>query len=88
VLPVNVSDDGFLQCAEPQLSPSITEVDGIFVAGVAAGPKDIPDSIVEASAAAMQASIYLRDRKKDEKLTDADQQRLQQEILLSEFNGK
>jgi heterodisulfide reductase subunit A-like polyferredoxin len=35
-------------------------VEGIFVAGAAAGPKDIPDSIVEAGAAAMEAAIYLR----------------------------
>jgi heterodisulfide reductase subunit A len=34
-------------------------VDGIFLAGVATGPKDIPDSIVEAGAAAMEAAMYL-----------------------------
>ena len=31
----------------------------MFVAGVANGPKDIPDAIVEAGAAAMEAAIYL-----------------------------
>jgi heterodisulfide reductase subunit A len=36
-----------------------TTQDGIFVAGVAAGPKDIPDAIVEAGAAAMEAAMYL-----------------------------
>ena len=34
-------------------------MDGIFVAGVATGPKDIPDAIVEAGAAAMEAAMYL-----------------------------
>jgi len=29
------------------------------VAGVAAGPKDIPDAIVEGGAAAMEAAMYL-----------------------------
>jgi heterodisulfide reductase subunit A len=32
---------------------------GVFAAGAATGPKDIVDSIVEASAAAMEASNYL-----------------------------
>ena len=39
--------------------PPDHDVDGIFVAGVAAGPKDIPDAIVEAGEAAMAAAIYL-----------------------------
>jgi heterodisulfide reductase subunit A-like polyferredoxin len=35
-------------------------VPGIFVGGVAAGPKDIPDAIVEAGEAAMAAANYLK----------------------------
>ncbi len=57
--------DGFVQCTAPKLSPSLTTEEGVFVAGVAAGPKDIPDSIVEAGAAAMEASVYLRDNGMD-----------------------
>ena len=34
-------------------------MEGVFVAGAAAGPKDIVDTIVEAGAAAMEASNYL-----------------------------
>ena len=33
---------------------------GVFVGGVAAGPKDIPDAIVEAGEAAMAAANYLQ----------------------------
>ena len=88
VMPVNISDDGFLQCAEPQLFPCLTDEEGIFVAGVAAGPKDIPDSIIEAGAAAMEASIYLKDRRRDETPVEQDQERLKQEAILSEYNGK
>jgi len=50
--------DGFLQTPDPA-RPAWTGREGIFVAGVAAGPKDIVDSIVEAGAAAMEASRYL-----------------------------
>ena len=35
---------------------------GLFVAGTATGPKDIVDTIVEAGAAATEASLYLRER--------------------------
>jgi heterodisulfide reductase subunit A len=34
-------------------------MEGVFVAGAAAGPKDIVDSIAEAGAAAMEAAKYL-----------------------------
>ncbi|MGA7157464.1 MAG: CoB--CoM heterodisulfide reductase iron-sulfur subunit A family protein [Acidobacteriaceae bacterium] len=56
--PVSLSSDGFV--ATPSLtSPTRTTAPGIFVAGVASGPKDIVDTIAEAGAAAMQVSQYL-----------------------------
>jgi heterodisulfide reductase subunit A len=36
-------------------------MEGVFVAGAAAGPKDIVDTIAEAGAAAMEATKYLTD---------------------------
>ena len=59
VLPIEEADDGFLHTPDPKLNPSHTTAEGIFVAGVAAGPKDIPDAIVEAGEAAMAAATYL-----------------------------
>jgi len=41
------------------MAPTLTDLEGVFVAGAAAGPKDIVDSIAEAGAAAMEASTYL-----------------------------
>lgn len=40
-------------------NPAETSIPGVFVAGAASGPKDIPDTIVTASAAASQAIAYL-----------------------------
>jgi heterodisulfide reductase subunit A len=51
--------DAFLRCSMPQIAPTLTSMEGVFVAGVAGGPKDIVDTIAEAGAAAMEASIYL-----------------------------
>jgi heterodisulfide reductase subunit A2 len=59
VCPVATARDGFIQTISPKLAPTLTATTGIFVAGAAAGPKDIVDTIIEAGAAAMEASRYL-----------------------------
>jgi len=46
------SADGFILERHPKLDPFSTIVPGIFVAGVAQGPKDIPDTVAQAGAAA------------------------------------
>jgi heterodisulfide reductase subunit A len=51
--------DNFIKTVKPKLAPTLTDLEGVFVAGAAAGPKDIVDSIVEAGAASMEASRYL-----------------------------
>ena len=54
------AEDGFLLTPEAKVNPSHTTLKGVFVGGVAGGPKDIPDAIVEAGEAAMAAANYLR----------------------------
>jgi len=44
--------DGFYQEAHPKLKPVETNTGGIFLAGCCQGPKDIPDTVAQASAAA------------------------------------
>jgi heterodisulfide reductase subunit A len=56
---VPIADDGFIEVPAPNLAPCVTNRPGIFVAGTAAGPLDIVDSIVTASAAASEAAAYL-----------------------------
>ena len=56
---VGTGNDAFIKTVQPKIAPTLTDMEGIFVAGVAAGPKDIVDTIVEAGAAAMEASNYL-----------------------------
>jgi len=60
ILPLKMGDDNFFVTANPKVDPVTTNVDGVFIAGVAEGPKDIPDSVSQASAAAMKASIFLQ----------------------------
>ncbi len=59
---VPISEDGFIESASPNISPSITARPGIFATGTATGPMDIVDSIVMAGAAAASAAAYLEGR--------------------------
>jgi heterodisulfide reductase subunit A2 len=56
---VSRGKDGFIKQMQPKIAPTLTGMDGVFVAGVAAGPKDIVDTIAEAGAAATEASKYM-----------------------------
>jgi len=47
--------DGFFLETHPKLAPVNTPTDGVFIAGCCAGPKDIPDTVAQASAAASKA---------------------------------
>ena len=53
------STDGFFMEAHPKLRPVDTAMAGIFLAGCCQGPKDIPETINQARAAAATAMIPL-----------------------------
>lgn len=46
--------DGFFQEAHPKLQPVETFSAGVYLAGACQGPKDIPDTVAQASAAAVK----------------------------------
>ena len=56
-LGLSKTSDGFYMEAHPKLRPVDTLTDGVYIAGVAQGPKDIPDSVAQGSAAASRAAI-------------------------------
>jgi heterodisulfide reductase subunit A2 len=53
------SADGFLMAANPKLKPVDTPTKGVYIAGCAESPKDVKDSVTQASAAAARAGILL-----------------------------
>ncbi len=53
------SPDGFLQEAHPKFRPIESSRPGIFLAGCCQGPKDIPDTVAQAKAAAASAMVAL-----------------------------
>ncbi len=48
--------DGFFNERHPKLAPVATMTDGVFIAGACQGPKDIPDTVAQAGAAASQVA--------------------------------
>jgi len=53
------TSQGFFMEAHPKLRPVDTPTGGVFLAGCAESPKDIKDSVTQASAAAARASILM-----------------------------
>jgi len=59
LLTLSKTQDGFFMEAHPKLRPVDAPTGGIFLAGCAESPKDIKDSVTQASAAASRASILM-----------------------------
>jgi heterodisulfide reductase subunit A len=59
-LTLSLTSGGFFMVAHPKLRPVDTSTRGVFLAGCAEGPKDIKDSVTQASAAAARAGIIMR----------------------------
>ena len=54
-LGISCSAEGFFLERHPKLAPVNTANDGVFLAGACQGPKDIPDTVAQAAAAAAKA---------------------------------
>jgi len=59
LLKISRSTDGFLMEAHPKLRPVEAATQGIFLAGCCQGPKDIPDTVAQAKAAASSVLALL-----------------------------
>jgi len=67
-LGISVNEFGFVD-TKP-FSPVATSRPGIFVCGSLSGPKDIPESVVEASGAASSAGVILKEFRSKEIITE------------------
>jgi heterodisulfide reductase subunit A2 len=56
-LNIGYDEYGFLLESHPKLRPVETNTAGIFICGAAHGPKDIPESVAQASAAAAKVAV-------------------------------
>jgi len=70
ILNITQSGDGFMLEAHPKLRPVDTATEGVFLAGCCQAPKDIPDTVAQASGAAAGAcGILSKDKLEIEPLT-------------------
>ncbi|MDH5595251.1 MAG: CoB--CoM heterodisulfide reductase iron-sulfur subunit A family protein [Candidatus Bathyarchaeota archaeon] len=59
MLKVPLAPDGFFMEAHPKVRPVGAHSEGVFVVGTASGPRDIPESIASAKAAAAKVSTFI-----------------------------
>ncbi len=59
LLTLSSTSDGFVMESHPKLKPVDAPTKGIYIAGCVESPKDVKDSVTQASAAAARASILL-----------------------------
>jgi heterodisulfide reductase subunit A len=61
-LGIKVASDGYFEVPDPLGEPVASSREGVLVCGCASGPKDIPDSVAQASAAAAKALAFLEEK--------------------------
>ena len=57
---LKVDDFNYVKQTDELISPAKTSLNGVFVAGTAAGPMDIPDAIISAGDASAEAMSYVK----------------------------
>ncbi len=62
-LGIKADEHGFITSAHEKMQPAETSVPGIYVAGTAQGPRDIPDSVAMASGAASKVLELFSERR-------------------------
>lgn len=56
---MSCGSEGFFLERHPKLAPVNTFTDGIYIAGACQGPRDIPDTVAQAGAAAAEAMVLI-----------------------------
>jgi heterodisulfide reductase subunit A2 len=63
MLEMEIDADGFYTALNEEMEPVLTGIDGVFMAGTALGPKDIPETVSQASGAAAKVlSMFQKQR--------------------------
>ena len=63
ILDVELNNGGFFKEGPSDAEPMNTTRQGIYAAGCSVGPKDIPDTVAQASGAAASAGVWLKDHR-------------------------
>jgi len=58
--PLQLDEFNYVKQVDELVNPAMTSIPGVFVAGAASGPMDIPDSILSAGTASSETASYIR----------------------------
>ncbi|MFQ6125436.1 MAG: FAD-dependent oxidoreductase [Candidatus Heimdallarchaeota archaeon] len=61
ILGIDLDSYGFFKAQDPLAAPLETNIEGIYLCGCATGPRDIPDSVAQASGAAAKAAAVIHE---------------------------
>ena len=56
---LEVDEYNYIKQVDEMINPAKTSIEGVFVAGSASWPMDIPDSILSAGAASAESASYI-----------------------------
>jgi heterodisulfide reductase subunit A len=85
ILGIEQDEYGFFKSRDPLGDPILSSKDGIFLAGCAQGPKDIPDSVAMGSGASARAMAFVPERTVEEKEVPAEKDIAGQEPRVGVF---
>jgi heterodisulfide reductase subunit A len=64
---LKMDEQGYFTSNNDELDPMSSNIPGVFLAGAALGPKDIPETVAQASGAAAKVLVLFQGRKLKEK---------------------
>jgi heterodisulfide reductase subunit A len=79
ILDIDLDENGFVKERDVVYAPFETSRNGIYVAGCSQGPKDIPDSVAQACAAACKALIDVRNKIPEQEKSAVEEKQVKEE---------
>jgi heterodisulfide reductase subunit A2 len=69
-LGLDLDMDGFFRASDEEMDPVVSPIPGVFLAGAGLGPKDIPETVAQASAAAAKVLGLFLHGQQEQKLAE------------------
>jgi len=79
ILGIELDENGFIEEKDVVYAPFETSREGIYVAGCSQAPKDIPDSVAQACAAAAKALIDVRHKEREQEKKAVEERKIGEE---------
>jgi heterodisulfide reductase subunit A len=85
ILSIKTDEYGFFKERQSNVGPIESTKDGIYLCGCAQGPKDIPDTVAQASAAAARAAVHVKDFRRIEEEVEIEEKEIPEKPRIGVF---